>query len=71
MKKRMDKNEKVKKRVGPAFENDEKRIKPFGDFTPMQQERIITHMNTIGSKNEMRRMKDSLKNVDSGMIEIL
>ena len=42
--------EKLKNMGGPAFENDPKRVKPFGAFNPMQQERIITHMNTIGSK---------------------
>ena len=61
--------EKLKTRGGPAFENDPKRIKPFGSFSPMQQERIITHMNTIGSKGEMRRLDASLRDPETGMID--
>ena len=65
-------NEKLKNKVGPAFENDEKRVKPFGTFNPMQQERILTHMNTIGSKKEeMRRFSDPSFNAESGMTDTL
>lgn len=63
--------EKLKSQGGPAFENDHKRVKPFGTFEPMQQERILTHMNTIGSRNETRRLNATLKNPESGMIDIL
>ena len=61
--------EKLKNAGHPAFENDRKQVKPFGTFTPMQQERIITHMNTIGSREEMRRLDASMRNADSGMID--
>ena len=65
-------NEKLKNRGGPIFENDEKHVKPFGTFNPMQQERIITHMNTIGSKKEeMRRFNDPAFNPESGMTDTL
>ena len=61
--------EKLKKMTEAAFENDPKKSKPFGAFNPMQQERIITHMNTIGSKKEeMRRSEGSLNIKD--MIDI-
>lgn len=61
--------EKLKNMGGPAFENDSKPQKPFGAFNPMQQERIITHMNTIGSKkSEMRRSSGSINIAD--MIDI-
>ena len=61
--------EKLKNAGKPAFENVPKHVKPFGAFNPMQQERIITHMNTIGSKEEMRRLDASMRNADSGMID--
>ncbi|MBQ2900166.1 MAG: hypothetical protein IJE28_10520 [Oscillospiraceae bacterium] len=65
-------NEKLKSKGGPAFENDGKRVKPFGTFNPMQQERILTHMNTIGSKKEeMRRFSDPSFNAESGMTDTL
>ena len=57
--------EKLKNRGGPAFENDHKR------FNPMQQERILTHMNTIGSKEEMRRLDASRRDPESGMMDTL
>ena len=61
--------EKLKNMGGPAFENDPKRVRPFGTFNPMQQERIITHMNTIGSKREeMHRLNNSINIAD--MIDI-
>ena len=64
--------EKLKNMGGPAFENDPKRVRPFGTFNPMQQERIITHMNTIGSKKEeMRRFSDPSFNAESGMTDTL
>lgn len=43
----------------------------FGSLSPMQQERVITRMHTIGSKQEMRRFMDSIKNADSGRIDTL
>ncbi len=61
--------EKLKNMGGPAFENDTKKVRHFGTFNPMQQERIITHMNTIGSKKEeMRRSNGSINIKD--MIDI-
>ena len=64
--------EKLKKEAGSSLNNDHKEVKPFGAFTPMQQERIITHMNTIGSKKEeMRRVKDMPVNKETGMPDIL
>ncbi|MBQ7874691.1 MAG: hypothetical protein IJ306_05980 [Oscillospiraceae bacterium] len=63
--------EKLKNRGGPAFENDHKRVKPFESFNPMQQERILTHMNTIGSKEEMRRLDASRRDPESGMMDTL
>ena len=63
--------EKLKNNGGPAFENDHKRIKPFGTFEPMQQERILTHMNTIGSRREMRRLDASIRDPETGMIDTL
>ena len=61
--------EKLKNMGGPAFENDSKRVKPFGAFNPMQQERIITHMNTIGSKKEETRRPEGTLNIKD-MIDI-
>ena len=61
--------EKLKNMGESAFENDFTKSKPFGAFNPMQQERIITHMNTIGSKKEeMRRSNGSINIKD--MIDI-
>lgn len=61
--------EKFKNAKGPEFENDPKKIKPFGTFNPMQQERILTHMNTIGSKKEEMRRSEGALNVKD-MIDI-
>ena len=63
--------EKLKKEAVSAFENGLKPAKPFGTFNPMQQERIITHMNTLGSKNEMRRFSESMKDSETGMMDTL
>ncbi len=70
VKKMSSNREKLKNMGGPAFENDHKRVRPFGTFNPMQQERIITHMNTIGSKKEeMHRLNGSMNNMDIGDID--
>ena len=61
--------EKLKNMGEPAFENDPKRSRPFGTFNPMQQERIITHMNTIGSKKEETRRPEGTLNIKD-MIDI-
>lgn len=61
--------EKLKNMGGAAFENDHKKVKPFGTFNPMQQERIITHMNTIGSKKEEMRHASGSINIKD-MIDI-
>ncbi|MBR2042095.1 MAG: hypothetical protein IJ945_06970 [Oscillospiraceae bacterium] len=61
--------EKLKPRSGAAFENDHKEVKPFGTFNPMQQERIITHMNTIGSKKDEMRRADAY--LDTSDIDIM
>lgn len=64
--------EKLKPRSKAAFENDHKKVKPFGTFNPMQQERIITHMNTIGSKKEeMRHLNATLDTSDINMMDNL
>lgn len=64
--------EKLKNIGGPAFENDPKKQRPFGTFNPLQQERIITHMNTIGSKKEeIRRLESSMRGVESGISDSL
>ena len=63
--------EKLKSAGRAALYGDGKVIRPFADFNPMQQERIITHMHTVGSKEEMRRLDASLRNAETGEIDIL
>lgn len=57
--------EKLKSLSDSAFENEHEHVKPFGAFNPLQQERILTHMNTIGSKKEeMHRFNEALSEGD-------
>ncbi len=64
--------EKLKNMGKSVFEGDPKPTKPFGTFNPMQQERILTHMNTIGSKKEeMRRFNASLNSENSDTTDFI
>lgn len=65
-------DEKLKNKGQSAFKKELNPNRPFGTFNPMQQERIITNMNTIGSKKEeMRRFNDSMRNSESGIEDTL
>ncbi len=68
----MSKDKKEQKRISktvPArFGEDARR---FSAFNPMQQERILTNMHTIGTKHEMRSFDASVRNPDTGMEETL
>ncbi len=50
---------------------DPKAMRYFASLFPMQQERVITQIHTIGSKQEMHHFVDSMRNADSGRIETL
>ena len=67
---RSDKKEqKQKSKTVPArYGEDAPR---FSAFNPMQQERILTNMHTIGTKQEMRRFDASERNPDTGMKDTL
>ena len=41
----------------------------FSAYNPMQQERILTNMHTIGTKQEMRRFDASFRNPETGMTD--
>lgn len=43
----------------------------FSAFNPMQQERILTNMHTIGTKQEMRRFDASFCDRQTGMNDSL
>jgi hypothetical protein len=45
--------------------------KSFEQYSPMQQERIMTRIHTIGSKQDMRRFEASLKDNETGRVETL
>lgn len=64
-----------KKELSEGFETTAEEVgnsmSHFGSLSPMQQERVITKMHTIGSKQEMRRSMNSIRNVDSGRIDML
>ncbi|MBQ2795680.1 MAG: hypothetical protein IJF04_06620 [Oscillospiraceae bacterium] len=68
----MNKDKKEQKRLSktvPArFGEDAMR---FSAYNPMQQERILTNMHTIGTKQEMRRFDASERNPDTGMKDTL
>lgn len=49
----------------------ENALRYFASLSPMQQERVITQIHTIGSKQEMRRFAASMRDADSGRIETL
>lgn len=63
---RSDKKEqKQKSKTVPArYGEDAPR---FSAFNPMQQERILTNMHTIGTKQEMRRFDASFCDPQTGM----
>ena len=65
-----DKKERMRisKTVPARFGNDAMR---FSAYNPMQQERILTNMHTIGTKQEMRSFDASLRNPETGMEETL
>lgn len=43
----------------------------FEQYSPMQQERIMTRIHTIGSKQDMHRFEASLKDNETGRVETL
>lgn len=70
--KSMDKNGKeLPTGLRMALARDPKAMRYFASLSPMQQERVITQIHTIGSKQEMRHFVDSMRNADSGRIETL
>ena len=40
----------------------------FSSYNPAQRERIITQMNTIGTKQEMRNFESSVRDPNTGMM---
>lgn len=50
-------------------QGDPDAMRYFASLSPMQQERVITQIHTIGSKQEMRRFADAMRNADSGRRE--
>ena len=51
----MDKDKKeLPLGFGMALAQDPKAMRYFASLSPMQQERVITQIHTIGSKQEMR-----------------
>ena len=68
----MDKDKKeLPLGFGMALALDPKAMRYFASLSPMQQERVITQIHTIGSKQEMRHFVESMRNADSGRIETL
>lgn len=68
----MDKNGKeLPAGFGMALAQDPNAMRYFASLPPMQQERVITQIHTIGSKQEMRHFVASMRNADSGRIETL
>lgn len=67
----MSDNKKERKRISktvPArFGENAKR---FSAYNPMQQERILTNMHTIGTKQEMRSFDASVRNPETGMTDM-
>ncbi len=43
----------------------------FASLSSMQQERILTQIHTIGTKQEMRHFAASMRNADTGRMETL
>ena len=68
----MDKDKKeLPLGFGMALAQDPKAMRYFASLSPMQQERVITQIHTIGSKKGMRHFVESMRNADSGRIETL
>lgn len=63
-----DKKERkrISKTVPARFGENAKR---FSAYNPMQQERILTNMHTIGTKQEMRRFDASVRDPETGMTD--
>ena len=65
----------VKDNTGPSSEfktalaQDPEALRYFASLSPMQQERVLTQIHTIGTKQEMRHFVASMRNADSGRIE--
>ena len=65
----------VKDNKGPSSEfktalaHDPEALRYFASLSPMQQERVLTQIHTIGTKQEMRHFVASMRNADSGRIE--
>ena len=66
----MDKDKKeLPLGFGMALAQDPKAMRYFASLSPMQQERVLTQIHTIGTKQEMRHFVASMRNTDSGRIE--
>lgn len=46
-------------------------LRPFVSLSPMERERILTQLNTIGSKREIKNSNSMLKDPVSGRMETL
>ena len=46
-------------------------LRPFVSLSPMERERVLTQLNTIGSKKEIKEYNSIHKNSDSGRMETL
>lgn len=46
-------------------------LRPFASLSPMERERILTRLNTVGSKREIKNNSDSHKDPISGRMETL
>ncbi len=42
----------------------------FSSLSPIEQERLITQMNTIGNKAEEKKYEASIKNSQTGMMNL-
>ena len=51
--------------------NDAAALRPFVSLSPMERERILTQLNTIGSKREIKNSNSLLKDPVSGRMETL
>ncbi len=54
-----------------ALAQDPEAMRYFASLSPMQQERVMTQIHTIGSKQEMRHFVASMRNADSGRMDTL
>ena len=46
-------------------------MRPFVSLSPMERERVLTQLNTIGSKKEMKEYNEVHKDINSGRMETL